>query len=111
MNSFQDIWSLLNPQGEYKRRYRVCGRLWTSYSPDMQQRIFNAIGEAQRRGEPISPNPYFAIEDTAIRLQRKPGRQTLSFADYYARYGTTEEKDGWVRTLLPDQQKTIYIKN
>ena len=65
MISIQGIWALLKPQGEYKRRYKACDRLWTGYSPDMQQRIYDAVREAQQRGAPISPNPYFAIEDTA----------------------------------------------
>ena len=60
MISFQGIWALLKPQGEYKRRYKACDRLWTSYAPDMQQHIYDALREAQQRGDPISPNPVTA---------------------------------------------------
>ena len=45
------------------------------------------------------------IEDNA-----KPHRQqTLSFKDYYARYGTTEERDGW-KMANPTGQQVIYVK-
>ena len=109
--NFIDIWDLLSPQGEYKRRENACRRLWQGYSPEMQQRIFDAVSKAKAEGRAIKENPYFAIEDAAIALQAKaPRQQTLSYADYYARYHTTEETDGWVRTFLPDQQKTIYVK-
>ena len=37
-------------------------------------------------------------------------QQILSYADYYTRFGTTEEVDGWRRVFLPEQQKTIYVK-
>lgn len=107
MCSFFSVWALLNPQGEYKRRYNACQRLWASYEPEMQQRVYTTLCEAMQRGERVSPNPYFAIEDTALRLQRP--RATLSYADYYARYGTTEEQDGWKR-INPTGEKVIYIK-
>ena len=37
-------------------------------------------------------------------------KQTLSYADYYARYGTTEPQDGW-HMENPTGQKVIYVKN
>jgi len=109
MCSFQRIWALLKPQGEYKRRYRACERLWTGYAPEMQQRIFQLLEAAQQRGDWINPNPYFAIEDVALKEQRKPRQQTLSYADYYARYHTTEPCDGW-HMANPTGNKVIYIK-
>jgi len=109
MSSFQGIWTLLKPEGEYKRRYRACDRLWTSYAPEMRQRIYDALLAAQQRGDPISPNPYFAIEDTALRLQRQPRLRQLSFNEYYAKYGTTEERDGW-KMENPTGNKVIYVK-
>ncbi|MBR7153709.1 MAG: hypothetical protein IKD12_00170 [Paludibacteraceae bacterium] len=110
MYTIISIWALLKPQGEYKRRRRVCERLWDSYDNEMQQRIYNRLAEALQRGERVNPNPYFAIEDTALYLQQKPPAQTLSYAEYYARYHTTEPRDGWRMKFLPDQQKTIYVK-
>jgi len=109
MYSFYSIWALLKPQGEYKRRRDACERLWAGYPPEMQQRIFDTLSEAKRRGDRISPNPYFAIEDVALGEQRKPRMLTLSYADYYARYHTTEPCDGW-RMVNPTGEKVIYVK-
>lgn len=109
MYTIISIWALLKPQGEYKRRRRVCERLWDSYDSEMQQRIYNRLAEALQRGERINPNPYFAIEDTALYLQAKPRMQQLSYADYYARYHTTEERDGW-KMANPTGHKVIYVK-
>ena len=105
---FINIWQLLNPQGEYKRRQRACEHLWQSYSAEKQQRIYDAISKAMANGEEVNINPYFAIEDAALAL---PRRRVLTFDEYYARYGTTEEQNGWRRVFLPDQQKTIYVKS
>ena len=109
MYSIISIWALLKPQGEYKRRRRACERLWNSYAPEMQQRIYNRIAEALQRGERVNPNPYFAIEDTALYLQRRPCVQQLSYADYYARYHTTEPRDGW-QMANPTGNKVIYVR-
>lgn len=107
---FNEIWKLLNPQGEYKRRLGACQRLWRGYSEALQQGIYSALSEAKRCGC-IKANPYFAIEDAAIDLQaQKPRNQTMSFDDYYKRYGTTEEADGWKRVYKPEERTTVYVK-
>ena len=41
---------------------------------------------------------------------REPRQQTLSFSDYYNRYGTTDETDGW-HMANPTGNKVIYVKN
>lgn len=109
MCSFFSIWALLKPQGEYKRRYNACERLWSTYSPEMQQRIYLILSKAKQRGDRISPNPYFAIEDVALKESHPPRTQTLSYADYYARYHTTEPRDGW-QMANPTGNKIIYVK-
>ena len=107
MKTIDDIWQLLNPQGEFKRRRGACERLWQGYSPARQEAIFGIIEGKLRRGEFVNENPYFAIEDNA---PKPPRQQILSYADYYARYGTTEEKDGW-KMANPTGQQVIYIQN
>ena len=107
MKTFDDIWALLAPQGEYKRRRGACERLWQGYGLARQEQIYSVIAGKLQRGEFVNPNPYFAIEDNAMAT---PRQQTLSYAEYYQRYGTTEETDGWKRQYLPEQQKTIYVK-
>jgi hypothetical protein len=51
-------------------------------------------------------NPVKAVKDNAP----PPRIQTLSFNDYFQRFGTTEEQGGWKRRFLPEQHKTIYVK-
>ena len=43
-------------------------------------------------------------------MESMPQREILSFNDYYAKYGTTEERDGW-KMANPTGQKVIYVKN
>ena len=54
---------------------------------------------------PITRNPYFFLFDF-----KEPQQQTLTFRQYYERYGTTLEQDGW-RMTNPTGQQVIYIKN
>jgi len=42
-------------------------------------------------------------------MEPMPRRETLSFNDYYAKFGTTEERDGW-KMENPTGQKVIYVK-
>ena len=108
MKTFEEIWALLAPEGEYKRRRSACERLWQGYEPDMQEAIYARIEGKLTRGEYVSENPYFAIEDNA-KMPRE--RKLLITGDeYYRRYGTQAEQDGWHRKFLPDEQKTIYVK-
>ena len=107
--SFISMWALLKPQGEYKRRRRGCERLWDSYDEAIRQQVYDTISEAQKQGIWINPNPYFAIEDVVLKMQNKPRTQTLSYAEYYARYHTTEPRDGW-QMANPTGNKVIYVK-
>ena len=106
---FIEIWKLLAPQGEYKRRLNVCQRLWQGYSVEMQERIYKAISEAMPKGE-VNENPYFAIEDAALGLKALPlRRETMTMDAYYKEYGTTSETDGW-HMENPTGNKVIYVK-
>lgn len=105
---FEEIWALLAPEGEYKRRRGACERLWGSYEPGRQEAIYERIAEKKRRGEFVNMNPYFAIEDNAREIC--PQQQTLTYQQYYAKYGTTEEVDGWKRVFVQKEQKTIFVK-
>jgi hypothetical protein len=103
---FDDIWALLSPEGEYKRRRGACERLWQGYEPGRQEAIYARIEEKLAKGEYVSENPYFAIEDNAKAVKQQ---LTMSYAGYYAKYGTTEERDGW-KMMNPTGNKVIYVK-
>ena len=106
MKTIDDIWQLLNPQGEFKRRRGACERIWQGYGQARQEEIYSIIEGKLQRGEFVNENPYFAIEDNAKQRQRQ---QILSYADYYARFGTTEEQNGW-KMANPTGEKVIYVK-
>ena len=107
MRSFEEIWALLKPEGEYKRRRGACERLWQGYEPGRQEAIYSKIEGKLARGEFVNENPYFAIEDNAKEIKKR--KLVMSYADYYAKYGTTEERDGW-KMANPTGQKVIYVK-
>ena len=100
MDSFDLIWQLLNPQAQYANRKRACYDMWQSFTPDKRQRIIDTIKDKLAKGK------FVAIKkNSQLMLQR----QVLSYADYYARFGTTEERDGW-HMENPTGNKVIYVK-
>ena len=50
-------------------------------------------------------DPLRAMEENA----RPPRKQTMSMAEYYKRYGTTKETDGW-KQANPTGQRVVYVK-
>ena len=107
MKTFIDIWQLLSPKAEYVNRMRACRELWDSLTENQQDNIFDLISDKLSKGKFVDYNPLFAIKNHIVQ---KHSRQTLSFNDYYARYGTTEPRDGWKMTN-PTGNQVIYVKN
>ena len=103
---FQVFWTLVANRGRVAHLYHAeCEQLWRTFSPEQQQAIYNAIDYKLHSGRFVSYRPTDAIRDNA------PKKLIISADEYYRRYGTQANHDGWVRTFLPEQQKTIYIKN
>ena len=61
--SFEDLWGLLAPEGEYCRRRKACERLWESFNAERRQAIYGILQAKKRKGEYVSVNPYYAIDD------------------------------------------------
>ena len=98
---FDDYWELFAPDAEFANRRSAAQRLWDQTGTDRRRTIIEWL----KAGKPkCTRNPYFFLTDF-----RAPRQQTLSYADYYARYGTTEERDGW-KVANPTGQQVIYIK-
>ena len=105
MYTYEELWALLNPKEDYDQLKGKCRILWNSFSIEKRQYIYCRIEEKKKRKEFVDYNPLFAIrKNSTLRPQ------ILSFDEYYARYGTTEEKDGWTKKFLPEERKTIYVK-
>ena len=75
-------------------------------SLEQQRYIYRTIRDRKKESLFVDYNPLFAIR--RFSQPRKP--QTLSFNDYYIKFGTTEEQNGWRRVFIPEKQKTIYVK-
>lgn len=107
MAKFEDLWQslLLHGSSSYKRA--AAEEEWNRYSTEQQQQIYDTICRKLEHNKFVHYDPVQAVRDNA----RKQSVKQMSFRDYYARYGTTEEKDGWRRIFLPELRKTIYEKN
>ena len=104
MIEFNEYWTSFAPDAEYANRRNATERLWDSL-PEEKQTSIMAWLDSHR--PPEKRNPYFFIVDFH---EEKPKQETLSYNEYYKRYGTTEEQDGWRRVFLPEEHKTIYVK-
>ena len=105
MITFDELWSLLRGHGSSGKRAAECAQLWEQYSPEVQQLVSERIRTKLQQGKFVHYDPVRAMEDNS----RPPRVQTLSYGEYYKRYGTTEERDGW-KMVNPTGQKVEYIK-
>ena len=98
---FEQYWTLIGGETNFANRKDAARDAWNTH-PQKQSAIIQWL---QIHGRYPGRNPYFFILDFQVKKQ-----QILSFAEYYARYGTTEEMDGW-KQANPTGQKVIYVKN
>lgn len=63
MKTFEELWALLEPQGEFKRRRKACERLWGSFNAEKKELIYRVLWFKKMNGEYVSQNPYYAIDD------------------------------------------------
>lgn len=108
MTSFEYLWALLEPKKEYEPVRNRCLRLWETFPLEQQRRIYRTIRERKKESLFVDYNPLFAIQ----RFSQPPKPQTLSFRDYYAKFGTTEEQNGWrmVRPQKAGDPPVHYVK-
>jgi len=98
---FEQYWQLIGGDINFANRKEAAERAWHLCSEEKQQAIIEWL---KRKGKYPGRNPYFFIIDFQTKKQ-----QTLSFAEYYARYGTTEPQDGW-HMANPTGQQVIYVR-
>ena len=107
MLDFNSIWNLVKNHGGVAEFYLTdAARLWDSYDEKQREHIYRAIQTKLAAGRFVNYNPVKAFLENA---PKPPKIQILSFNDYYAKYGTTEEKDGW-KMANPTGQQVIYVK-
>ena len=98
---FETYWQLIGGDVKFSNRKAAAETAWSQH-PEKHSAIIDWL---QKHGRYPGRNPYFFILD--FQLKR---RQVMSFADYYARYHTTLETDGW-HMENPTGNKVIYVKN
>ena len=99
-DQFTEFWMAFNPDPQFNNRWSATWRLWYNESDERRAELMASVAN----GGPKGRNPYFYIIDF-----RSPREQTLTYTEYYARYGTTAETDGW-QMANPTGQKVIYVK-
>ena len=97
---FETYWEKIGGDIHFANRKAAAETEWAKH-PDKHQAIILWL---EQHGTYPQRNPYFFIQDFKIRPVR-----TMSYADYYAKYGTTEERDGW-KMVNPTGNKVIYVK-
>ena len=115
--TFIEFWQLLRPSETFdtRGRFESCLAKWNRWDEAKRTRVAQQIAAKQQKGEFVHPNPYFAMDDAAQQdeiqqARSKPRRETLSYNDYYAKYGTTEPRDGW-QMANPTGNKVIYVRH
>lgn len=104
--NFDTFWNAFDAQGEFCRRHNACYDLWCKQSASRQRAIIDELYNHLAAGtKPKQRNPYFYLKDF-----HAPCTLQMSFDDYYKKYGTTADTDGWTKHFLPDEHKTIYVK-
>ena len=105
--TFVHICRLLVSHGMVPSEIHDAEEEWNKYDLAQQRIIYRTIRDKIREGKFVNYHPVLAIRDNAPKA---PRIQIISADEYYRRYGTQTEHNGWKRTFLPDQQKTIYVK-
>ena len=105
--TFVHICKLLTDHGIVPDEIHDAEEEWNKYSLDQQRAIYRSIRDKIRAGKFVNYHPVLAIRENAPKA---PRILVISAAEYYRKYGTQANQDGWVRKFLPDQHKTIYVK-
>ena len=97
---FNIYWTLIGGDMHFADRREAAKRVWDAHP----EKHFAIITWLRAHGKYPDRNPYFFILD----FQNKR-TQTMTFQQYYAQYGTTEERDGW-KMENPTGNRVIYVK-
>ena len=106
--NFDDFWPLVENHGSVAYFHRnECEDLWGRLTPEQQLAVYNAIKRKLDSGLFVHFDPTKAVRDN---LPQAPKIQILTTDAYYARFGTTENQDGWHRVYLEAERRSVYIK-
>ena len=103
---FEDLIRLLCSRPMVPGKTAECLRRWETFDARQQQQIYETIRDKLQAGKFVHYDPLKAIEDNT---PKGPKTEILSFNEYYSRYGTTEETDGW-HMENPTGNRVIFVK-
>lgn len=104
---FNALWAMLYDHGASAKKEEGTRRYWATLTPQQQRQVFTTISTKLQEDKFVQYDPIRAIKENL----QKERQQVMSADEYYRRYGTQANQDGWVRTFLPEQQKTIYVRH
>ena len=107
MYQFNELWALFRQHGSSNKREAECAQLWEGYSQDLRDLLYETIRKKLELRKFVHYDPLRAMQENVEAIRS----QTLSYNAYYDRYHTTEERDGWVRTFIEKEQRTVYVKS
>ena len=105
MFTFDDLWKLLYDHGATDKKKGDCAQLWDSLTPQQQQQLVATISNKLQQDKFVHYDPLRAMRENIHKAQKL----VLTYAEYYAKYGTTLERDGW-KMANPTGQRVIYVK-
>ena len=100
---FEDLIKMLNNRPIVPGKTAECLRLWETLTARQQQQIYNTIRDKLQAGKFVHYDPVKAIQDNIPKVQ------IITADEYYRRYHTQANHDGWVRKHIPEEQRTVYI--
>ena len=100
---FEDLIKMLNNRPIVPGKTAECLRLWETLTERQQEHIYNTIRVKLQAGKFVHYDPVKAIQDNIPKVQ------IISADEYYRRYHTQVNHDGWVRKHIPEEQRTVYI--
>ena len=103
---FNQLWALLYEHGASAKKEEGTRRYWNTLTPLQQQEVFTTISSKLREDRFVQYDPIRAIRENMSKARQL----TLTYAEYYARYHTELEQDGWRRVFQPEKQTTIFVK-
>ena len=105
--TFVHICKLLTDHGIVPDEIHDAEEEWNKYSLDQQRAIYRSIRDKIRAGKFVNYHPVLAIRENAPKA---PRIIVISAAEYYRKYGTQANQNGWRRVHQPEKQRTIYVK-
>lgn len=103
---FNKLWQLLYEHGASAKKEEGARRHWSTLTTEQQKSVLDTISRKLSQGKFVQFDPIRAIKENTPKTRLL----TLSYNEYYRRYGTTEPRDGW-QMANPTGQKVIYVKN